>query len=42
MTNLIIVASIILALLGIITVIWSIIDTRKKYYNDYVKRKRND
>lgn len=42
MTNLIIVTSIILALLGVVTIIWSIIDTRQKYYNEYIKRKKND
>lgn len=42
MTTIIIVASIILALVGILVAIWSIISTRKKYYDDYIERKRND
>ncbi len=42
MTTIIVIASILLALLGIVLAIWSIIDTRKKHYNDYIRRKRND
>lgn len=42
MTTIIVIASILLALLGIVLAIWSITDTRKKHYNDYIIRKRND
>jgi hypothetical protein len=28
--------------IGIGVAIWSFIDTRNKYYNEYKKRKRND
>lgn len=42
MTTIIIVATIILALIGIFIAVWSIITTRKKYYDEYIKRKRND
>lgn len=39
MTTLIIVLTAIVALVGISTAIWSIINTRKKFYNDFLKRK---
>ena len=42
MTTVIVVLSIILSLLGVLLAIWSIMDTRRKYYDDYIKRKRND
>ena len=42
MTTAIVVLSIILSLLGVLLAIWSIMDTRRKYYDDYIKRKRND
>lgn len=42
MTSLIVISSIILALFGILIVVWSIIDTRKRHYDDYMERKRND
>ena len=29
----------IVGLIGIVVVVWSIIDTRRKYFEDYVKRK---
>jgi hypothetical protein len=34
--------TIILGIATIIVVTWSITQTRKKYYNDYVSRKRKD
>ena len=42
MTTIIIIASIVLALIGMIVAVWSIINTRRNYYNEYIKRKRND
>jgi len=42
MTTIIIVATIILALIGILIAVWSIVDTRRKHYDDYIKRKRSD
>ncbi len=42
MTGIIIFATIIVSLMGIAFVIWSFINTRKKYYNEYLLRKRND
>lgn len=40
MENLIMVLSILTGASGLIAAIWSIFDTRKKYYQDYLKRKR--
>jgi len=31
----------ILAVVGLSVVFWSIIDTRKRYYEDYIRRKSN-
>lgn len=42
MTNIIIISTIILFISGLIITIWSIVTTRKKYYDDYIKRKRNE
>lgn len=38
----IITITIILAILGVAASVWSIVSTRKKYYKDYLKRKRNE
>jgi nitrogen fixation-related uncharacterized protein len=40
MNTLIITITVIVAILGISVVLWSIIDTRNKYYNEYVQRKK--
>ncbi len=42
MTNFIIAMTVFLCIVGISVVIWSIVDTRHKYYNDYLSRKRHD
>lgn len=42
MNALIIILTVIVSILGIIISIHTIIDTRRKYYNDYKKRKRNE
>lgn len=34
--------SIIASLAGLFVAVQTIIETRKKYYNDYLKRKRNE
>lgn len=41
MTILIIVLTAIVALIGVSTAIWSIVNTRKKFYNDFLERKSN-
>lgn len=28
--------------LGVGVAVWSFIDTRKKYYNEYIERRKND
>lgn len=40
MTTFIIAITILTVAIGICVASWSIIDTRKKYYDDYVTRKR--
>lgn len=40
MTEVIIIAGSILAVIGIGVAVWSIISTRKRYYEDYMRRKR--
>jgi len=42
MTNIIIIATLILATAGVSLVVWSLFSTRKKYYNEYISRKKND
>lgn len=32
----------VIAILGIFLGVWSIFDTRKKYYDDYKRRKRHE
>ena len=39
MTNFIIAMTVLLCIVGISVVIWSIVDTRHKYYNNYLSRK---
>lgn len=41
MNNLIIILTVIGAVIGLFISFQTIINTRKKYYNDYIKRKRN-
>jgi hypothetical protein len=40
MTTIIIIAGSILAIAGVGVAIWSIVTTRKKYYEEYMRRKR--
>ncbi len=40
MTEVLIIAGSILAIIGIGVTIWSIINTRKRYYEEYMRRKR--
>lgn len=40
MNTIVITITIIIASIGIILFIWSIYNTRVKYYNEYLKRKR--
>ena len=42
MTAVIITIGSILAIAGVGVSIWSIINTRKRYYNDYMRRKRSE
>jgi hypothetical protein len=42
MTTFIVSATVILALVGIAVSIWSLINTRNKYFEEYMKRKKND
>ena len=39
MTSLIIILGIAVSLVGLCLVVWSFIDTRKKYYYEFMKRK---
>lgn len=40
LTILIVITGLILAIVGVGIAIWSIVTTRKKYYEDYMRRKR--
>ena len=40
MTSLIIIATMVLCVGGVSLFIWSLFDTRKKYYNDFITRKK--
>ena len=40
LTTLIVITGSILAIVGVGVAIWSIVTTRKKYYKDYMRRKR--
>ena len=42
MTTLIYTVTAVVAILGVGVAIWSIFDTRKKFYNEYRNRKIND
>jgi hypothetical protein len=42
MTAIIVSLTVILALAGIGVAMWSLIDTRNKYFKEYTERKRND
>ncbi|HSH24743.1 MAG TPA: hypothetical protein VLA13_04315 [Massilibacterium sp.] len=42
MTSIIISLTVILALAGVSVAVWSLINTRNKYFDDYKERKRND
>lgn len=42
MTNIIVSLTVILALAGISVAVWSLINTRNKYFKEYKDRKRND
>jgi len=42
MTTIIIILTVFGAIIGIIVSIKTIIDTRNKYYQDYIKRKQNE
>jgi len=42
MTTIIFISTFILCASGIALFLWSLIDTRKKYYEDYISRKKND
>ena len=41
MNSLIIIITIISAVIGLFLSIQTLVNTRRKYYNDYLKRKRN-
>jgi cbb3-type cytochrome oxidase maturation protein len=40
-TTIIVSIALILGLVGVSTIVWSIVNTRKKHYEDYKSRKRN-
>ena len=40
MTTVIIITGLVLAIVGAGVAIWSIVNTRKKYYDEYMRRKR--
>ena len=42
MNELLIILAFILATAGIIVAVWSIIDTRKRYYKEYIGRRDNN
>lgn len=42
MTTFVISVTVILVLAGVAVSAWSLITTRNKYYEEYMKRKRND
>jgi len=42
MTELIVAASVIVGVAGVAVVVWSIFDTRNRYYSEYISRKKND
>jgi hypothetical protein len=42
MTTIIVSLTAILSLAGVVVAVWSLINTRKKYFQEYMERKRND
>lgn len=42
LTALLIIAAVILGLAGIGVAVWSIADTRKQYYEEYMSRRKHD
>ena len=42
MTGILIIMAAVLAVIGAAVAVWSIIDTRKRYYEEYIVRKRRD
>ena len=42
MKTIIVSLTVILALAGVSVAVWSLVNTRKKYFEEYRKRKRND
>jgi hypothetical protein len=42
MTTIILLLSALASILGVIVSVWSLIITRKKYYQEYIQRKRNE
>ena len=42
MTSFIVAMTVVISLIGVGVAIWSIISTRKKYYQEYMGRKKND
>ena len=40
MTTIILVISIIVSVLGLLVAIWTMVDTRKQYYEEYLKWKK--
>lgn len=41
MSDIILALSVLVSILGVLVGVWSILDTRKKYYYEYKERKRN-
>lgn len=42
MTGLIVALTVLVSISGIAVAIWSLLSTRKKYFQEYMERKRND
>ena len=42
MTTLIYIVTLLAVIAGLFIAIWSFTDTRRKYYEDYMNRKKND
>lgn len=42
MTEIVVLMTILVSIAGIALSIWSVLSTRKKYYKEYMGRKRND
>ena len=41
-TSFIVLFTVVIAVSGVAVVVWSLLSTRKEYYQDYVGRKKND